>query len=46
MLLLIASLPTSDFALSLATASVVLCPLLCGLMAHRVSRTYAKLRAS
>ncbi|MFM7424794.1 MAG: hypothetical protein ACKO7W_07365 [Elainella sp.] len=45
MLLTIASLP-ADFALSLATASVVLCPVLCGLMAYRVSRSYAKLRAS
>ncbi len=36
----------SDLALSLATASIVICPALCGVMAYRVSRAYANLRAS
>lgn len=32
----------SHLALTLATISVVLCPTLCGIMAYRVSRTYAE----
>lgn len=34
----------SDLSLALALVSVAFCPVLCGLMAYRVSRTYLALR--
>jgi hypothetical protein len=34
----------SDLSLTIAIASIAICPALCGLMAYRVSRVYAALR--